>query len=403
MAEEMQRILSTGQGQEIVELRDELRCIIWDPEWQPEESRLHVPGVRDPSEIGLKYVALQLTRGLKFEEFQSREAAIADCILQTYSWIFDPPFQVTTPDGENTWSSFPDWLERSSDPIYWITGKPGSGKSTMMKYILENPALKTHLRHWAGDTPLLIARSYAWNAGATLQKSFGGLKRTLLYQILNQQPDLLPELMPRRWAYYSLLLQGISQTPPWLDWEIDESFKFLLSMGGDKVRLVLFVDGLDEFDVPPKEVVDLHESTAASKCIKACVASRPWVEFDDAYRDMPQCHMHLLTARDMRTFVAERFRGCRAFTTLRNIYPHEATRLLEELTGKSNGVFVWLRVVVDSLVESATEGCGIVELQAVLDSLLTDLTLLYDAIWSRIPSDSQRRGVILLQLVEAAF
>jgi len=32
------------------------------------------------------------------------------------------------------WSNFDDWLEHGKD-IYWLTGKPSSGKSTLMKYI----------------------------------------------------------------------------------------------------------------------------------------------------------------------------------------------------------------------------------------------------------------------------
>lgn len=76
----------------MIALRDEMQRTIWDPEWQLEDSRRLVSAVQDSSKIDLKSVALQLTRGLKFEAFQSREAAIADCILQTYSWIFDPPF-----------------------------------------------------------------------------------------------------------------------------------------------------------------------------------------------------------------------------------------------------------------------------------------------------------------------
>lgn len=33
------------------------------------------------------------------------------------------------------WDSFSDWL-RSTEPKYWISGKPGSGKTTLMKYLL---------------------------------------------------------------------------------------------------------------------------------------------------------------------------------------------------------------------------------------------------------------------------
>jgi len=43
---------------------------------------------------------------------------------QTYGWVFGPSIKFTT------------WLQDSAAPYFWIQGKPGSGKSTMMKYIL---------------------------------------------------------------------------------------------------------------------------------------------------------------------------------------------------------------------------------------------------------------------------
>jgi len=203
--------------------------------------------------------------------------------------------------------------------------------------------------------------------------------------------------------------------PLWDPWEIDESFNALLTESTRTWRLAVFIDGLDEFEVHPKEVVRLVESIT-SKCsaanhppaaapsvrIKMCVASRPWIEFDDAYREIPQLAMDLLTADDMQTFVAEGIRDCRAFDELRRIYPLETDRLLNNMTCKANGVFVWLKVVTQALVESATEGAGIFELQGILESLPTDMCLLYDAIWARMPLQTRTRGAVLLQMVRAA-
>lgn len=44
---------------------------------------------------------------------------------------------------------FAAWL-RDGDGIFYISGKLGSGKSTLMKYLSDHTRTKEHLREWAG-------------------------------------------------------------------------------------------------------------------------------------------------------------------------------------------------------------------------------------------------------------
>jgi len=136
---------------------------IWRQDWKPESSDGDAMG---PTDTLVASVAAKAATRFKFESFQAREDGVADSILQTYTWIYE--CDVPSQHGQPLWSSFPDWLERNGHPVYWITGKPGSGKSTIMKHILRSPALGKHLRIWAGPLPLLIVRYYTWNAGAVL-------------------------------------------------------------------------------------------------------------------------------------------------------------------------------------------------------------------------------------------
>lgn len=59
------------------------------------------------------------------------------------------------------WTNFASWLEHkvevpAKNQTYWINGKAGSGKSTLMKFILEHDKLYESLRKWAGSSTLLI-------------------------------------------------------------------------------------------------------------------------------------------------------------------------------------------------------------------------------------------------------
>jgi len=88
---------------------------------------------------------------------------------QTFEWIFEQPRGGES--GVPSWSSFTEWLEGDSKELYWITGKPGAGKSTLVKFILRNPKLQNSLMLWADDKPLLVLHFYLWNPGSDLQRS----------------------------------------------------------------------------------------------------------------------------------------------------------------------------------------------------------------------------------------
>jgi hypothetical protein len=68
-----------------------------------------------------------------------------------------------------------------------------------MRYIYEHPKTREQLSLWAGDSPLILAGLFFWNSGVLQQRTQAGLLRTLLYQILSQRADLLPEVIPEQW------------------------------------------------------------------------------------------------------------------------------------------------------------------------------------------------------------
>lgn len=53
------------------------------------------------------------------------------------------------------------WLLSDSDSVYWIMGKPASGKSTLMRYIQRHERLISTLETWSGDSQLVFSSFYA--------------------------------------------------------------------------------------------------------------------------------------------------------------------------------------------------------------------------------------------------
>lgn len=86
--------------------------------------------------------ALTILNSLAFDRMRYRHATILEAHPKTFEWAFQNQLQ--------------SWL-RSSHPVFWITGKPGSGKSTLMKYLVNNPRTPLALETWSHSRRLIVA------------------------------------------------------------------------------------------------------------------------------------------------------------------------------------------------------------------------------------------------------
>lgn len=167
-----------------------------------------------------------------------REAAIKEAHEKTFEWIFgEREFELEERP------SFLQWL-RQGDGIYWISGKAGSGKSTLMKLLRDSKRTERALKEWAKDKKLVIASFFFWNAGSMMEKSHQGLLQSILYQILKLCPELIPTICTSRWNFNATdhELDGT-----WNRKELDDCFNRLKDQLLYK-RFCFIIDGLDEYD-----------------------------------------------------------------------------------------------------------------------------------------------------------
>lgn len=375
-------------------IRGELVKILWENDWKLD------PSMVVSTKIDTTVVGRTIAKGIQFSTIQTREDSIPKTCENTYSWILQD--ESPTQDGITTRNTFPKWLDDDSQKAYWITGKPGSGKSTIMKMILNQEYLKDWLSRSLGTLRFLLVKYYAWISGDTLQKSIEGLKKTIIFQALEQYPDLAPALTPRRWAFCQVL-RSTSDLPLWDKWEVEESFEALLSSCGGTIKLVLFIDGLDEFKTPPFEIIKCirYMMTRCSHGFKACVASRPWPEFQDEFSDGPMLQMHLLTQNDMKIFVNKTLTINKGFVEQSQLHPDVAEKLLTDIVEKANGVFLWVSIVVQHLSSGFSGGESIFQARKTLEALPSDISSLYDAIWADICPDNLPDASYMIQVLEA--
>ena len=157
------------------------------------ESRSRSEKVRQPATFKtseFKGIANRILDALHFRSIVERRTTISKAHQRTFKWIHDDRVSQTCP-----WDNLPEWL-RTGRGCYWINGKAGSGKSTLMKYVLENQRTTEALQQWSCSSELVVASFFFWYAGTPLQKSQIGLLRALLLDVLNRRPDLVPVLFP---------------------------------------------------------------------------------------------------------------------------------------------------------------------------------------------------------------
>ena len=352
---------------------------------------LHVSeAVSRSDQIGIRH-------SLFFPSMGYRETDIPRRHARTFDWIFKEPRKYN--NGRSMWSSFPEWLTGPGRDMYWITGKPGAGKSTLMKFIFQDPRFEELLQKWTNGDELIIARYFAWTAGADhLQKSQAGLFRALLFDILSRREDLIQRVFSARWCL-NLLFPG-TPLPTFSLTELKAAFTSLLSEIGDSAKIVLIIDGLDEFEEGHKELLSLLFDLNSRNNIKISISSRPWNVFKRLAQN-PMLQLENLTKSDIQLFVRETFDTNPAYKVFSAINRDVAQTIARRIEEKARGVFLWVSVVTRLLSESLEDGYTAAELLEVLDSLPSEVSDLYQRLWHRMSPRSRAKAAPYFQLLHS--
>lgn len=321
---------------------------------------------------------------LHFESMHDRFETVQDAHAKTFSWMLDPPIlQSSRNTTIRRQPNFSEWLTSSESSLYWISGNPGSGKSTLMKYLHKDVRTLAGLKAWSGHSTLVVAEFYFWNASKhLLPKSQEGLLRSILYQILQQCPELIQRTFPQQFPSSDLLIEDVKSAFASSSFlsirELLAAFERLTqAIATDpaiKVKFCFLIDGLDEFDGNPQHIVRFLRMFRESRDIKLCVSSRPWNEFEVPFglQNTWKLYVHEWTRNDISTYVKDHFEEHPHFLSLKAT---DARYLLfiEDIVNSAQGVFLWVRLVVQSLLDGLTNMDRIEDLEQRFAALPTDL------------------------------
>lgn len=336
-----------------------------------------------------------IIKSLTFESLPARFEAITEAHRQTFKWALessgDSAGNCALPAQSGTLGH---WLLNGED-MFWVSGKPGSGKSTLMKFISTEPRTNELLFRWAFPKKAVIVTHYFWNGGTPMQRSLRGLLQTLLYEVVRQCPRIIPIICPNQWAD--------PDSPTWTISTLRISFENFVKRCGDiDSKFCFFIDGMDEYDGDHAELCKIFSDFAKSANIKVCLSSRPWNVFDAAFgHGTAKLHVHELTKVDIRNYAASRLHGHPRWNlVVTNL--EDGQWLVDQITDRAWGVFLWATLVTKLLLVGLTNRDRFSDMHRRLNSFPTELEPFFMKILTSIESFYRSKMATTLLLALAA-
>lgn len=333
---------------------------------------------------------------LRYPRMEERRLQIQTAQFGTYRWILDSNSYLSAGS-----DSFLKWLSSPSElrHVYWIFGKPGSGKSTVMRYLDQNIATTQHMQPWAEARSVLKLHHYFWNLGSEKQMSIVGSLRALLYQLLTSNPRSATQIeidgerviASDNDAYLSEVVQQ----------ELQDNIRFLIESKQNESAIFILLDGLDELsgsDDKREQIIDFVKLLSNMEHVKICVSSRPWNTFTDAFEDYPKLKLESLTYDDIANYVETTLSNNKRFNHLAGRRPAEAHSLIRDVCERASGVFLWIRLVVKELLAGLRDGDGLNELQVKLQSIPRELDGYFKRLVHSIPIHQRYEASVILQI-----
>ncbi|KAM7213976.1 Prion-inhibition and propagation domain containing protein [Rhypophila decipiens] len=337
----------------------------------------------------------RVLKTLWFRKIDDRRNFISPAHSQTLQWALRPPL-----DGQK-WADFPAWL-RSGSGLYWVSGKAGCGKSTLMKHLYHHGTTKDYLSQWAGGSSLITGCFFFWYLGTPEQNTYQGLTRTLLHHILEADPSLIPQLLPDMWKDVTELE---SPDPSLALPTIAETQAAFERLSRTPTKVCLFIDGLDEYSGDFQEGISFIENLCQYPNLKLVVSSRPEPDFLDAFASRPMLRMQDLTKPDIERYVLDSVGGHAYLQSLtrRDETKDRAKQLLADLMDKADGIFLWIVLACRSLLKGLCRSDRVPELERRVAELPKELKAMFAYMIRKIDQRYQQHCAKLLRICHEAL
>ena len=316
-------------------------------------------------------------KSLTYNEINLRMNEVSDIHPGTFDWVFDETRAAP-------WDCFATWL-KGDESIYWVNGKAGSGKSTLIKFMAKNPQTSELLKIRSPSAKVSIVTYYFWLSGSKLQRSSKGFLCSIIRQLVLADKALLSSLLDTDDRL--LAKQNLG------DWSVGE-LQSLLKQALDQTSCFtcLFLDGLDEFD-PDDDVenlLGLIGNLSPRSNVKICVSSRPENHLVKRLSQYRHLRLQDLTKDDMRICIQEELELLRARDHLDFLDKEQVSEIVDTMSSKANGVFLWVRFVLRNIARGIRNYDGFDVLLTRIKELPSGMRQVYSEMWERLNGDEMR-------------
>ncbi|KAK4214328.1 hypothetical protein QBC37DRAFT_461944 [Rhypophila decipiens] len=332
------------------------------------------PGSTDFKRPTLHEDGISALRSLRYSFMNRRQRSLEaeKPAQQTCKWLFEQ-------------QEYREWVlnanQENSCGLISLKGKPGAGKSTLMHEAFRRAEIELGLQNE-------IAAFFFNAKGSDLEHSAEGLFRSLLHQLL-----------PRRPIYLRQLVALLSTKQEALDCEEDKSpftepdlKDILCSLLSDAAPMTyIFIDALDECNPEGIRPVAYfcREITKSAPYVSICISSRhyPSISLTDCPEIMVENHNH----DDIARYVDQRLG-----LGIADIEP-EKQIIKDRILDKAAGVFLWVTLVVDDILQKRDEGKSLTSLLADLDAIPGELEALYLTVLGTVDQRRWKKTTRLFQ------
>lgn len=321
---------------------------------------------------------------------EKRIDKIAEAQENTFEWIWSEQEPIK------------QWLSRERG-LFWISGKPGSGKSTMMKKVFLDVE-KQYVR-----TETMVVSFFFSNLGDKFGRTFEGLLRVILEKMLRQKSEIIDIILDNfPEAFENWASSEAEPSSEDLAFEIGtERLKRtvldVVRRGPRNLKLVICVDALDECDdVNTKNIIAyfrqlVNETNQAS--VRICFSGRGIADaLINTDEEREGFTMEDRTEQDIETFVSDEIS---AFP-----FPESEAlalyRLRVAIVAKANGVFLWAVLVCRKLSDGCEQGDTLTELLGVLQTTPPELEGIFSSMLAGVEKTHLDETNLMLALMLTA-
>ena len=305
-------------------------------------------------------------------------------------------------EGTCSWLSHEEkysaWIKEGG--LLWIEGKAGSGKSTLMKFAMEQERARLQ------SSPNASTLQFFFNGRGNLdEKSPLGLFRTLVHDLLNSR---------RNDPHISQLISaGLKECRTshgqLISWHIDALKSiFLRACSAASGQIIVFLDGLDEMeihnDMTHLSILLFFLRVAESgppgiPKLRLCFSSRELIPVKNWWRTHPYPHLYLQDENesDIRRYVRNRTEDLRQECQL----AIDLDYIGQWIMMKADGVFLWVVLVMKEITEQSAEfSCATRgELMKRLADIPQELVGLYRRMLGHVKDQNKLKTLQMMLLV----